>query len=282
VRYCCSQFTVAAGRAEEAAGIMTRGARLTRQRFIDGMFEALDLGRFDISLKDLCQGLGVTTGSFYSHFADMHELHSAVIEIWRAGLVAALPDTSGDRVHDPLDRLRKIRLAAAQAASRNGTIRRWAASAAVPGSAGPLGIPAWVRSAAEVAAVVAEVDQVIAGHLTREVTDLGFTGREAADLARWLAAALQAGDLARDQEGFETVLDVFVRAEAFPLQGPAVISDAAAPDAMRLYSTARGLPPDERRALGEMARLLAAARSGEGNPDGEDRAEAGRALPGQD
>ncbi len=81
---------------------------------------------------------------------------------------------------------------------------------------------------------------------------------------------------ARDREGFETVLNVLVRSEAFTTQGPEVTSTTAAePDAVRIYATARGLPEAERRALGEVARLLAAGRGAEETQLGQDRAEAG-------
>jgi AcrR family transcriptional regulator len=255
---------------------MSPSKRLTRDRYITGMFAALDQGHYDISLNDLCSGLGATTGSFYSHFADMAELHSEVIEIWRRDRIAALPDTSGDGVHDPLDILRKIREAADHAAGRDSAMRRWAATAKTPGAAVALKEPAWARDAPAVAAAVDEVDEMIVDLLTRAFTDLGFTGREPADLARWLAAALQVEARARDWEGFETVLDVCVRAEAFMPQGPEVGSNAAEPDAKRLYATARALPDAERRALGEVARLLAAGRSPEEAQPGQDRAEAGQ------
>jgi AcrR family transcriptional regulator len=255
---------------------MSRTKRLTRKDFITGMFAALDRGHYDVSLTDLCKTLDVTTGSFYSHFADMPELHSAVTEIWRRNRIAALPDMSGDGVHEPLDILRKIREAASDAAELDSTIRRWAATAN-PGSAVGVKAPAWARSAPAVAAAVAEVDQVIADYLTRAVTDLGFTGAEATAVASWLAAGLQVAARARDREGFETVLNVLARAEAFTAQGPEVTSTTAAePDAVRIYATARELPEAERRLLGDVARRLAAGRS-EGEPQlGQDRAEAGQ------
>jgi AcrR family transcriptional regulator len=257
---------------------MSRSTRLTRDNFITGMFAEVDKGNYGISLTDLCNRLDVTTGSFYSHFGDMPELHAAVTEIWARERIAALPDTSGDGVHDPLDILRKIQEAAGDAADRDSTMRRWAATAPAPGSAVPDRAPAWARSAPAVAAAVAAVDQIIAGHLTREVTHLGFTGREPADLANWLAAALHDPAVARDREAFETLLGVLVRAEAFTPQGPAVTtSTGSEPDAMRLYATARGLPDAERHVLGEVARLLAAGRNADDPQAGQDRAEAGQA-----
>lgn len=253
---------------------MSRSTRLTRDNFIAGMFAALDQGHYDISLTDLCTALGVTTGSFYSHFGDMPELHSAVTDIWRRERIAALPDTSGDGVHEPLEILRKIREAAAASAERDSTMRRWAVTSN-PGSAVGVKAPAWARSAPAVAEAVAEVDQIIADDLTRAVTDLGFTGGEATACARWLAAGLQVADTARDREGFEVFLNVLARAEAFTTQGPEVTSAAGEPDAVRIYATARGLPEAERRALGEVARLLAAGRGPEGPQLGQGRAKAG-------
>jgi len=255
---------------------MSRTKRLTREKFIAGMFAALDQGHYDISLTDLCQSLDVTTGSFYSHFTDMPELHAAVTEIWRRDRIAVLPDTSGDGVQDPLDILRKIREAADDAAERDSTMRRWAATAKAAGSAVSDRAPAWARSALAVAAAVAEVDEIIADHLTTAITHLGFTGGEATACASWLAAGLQVAARARDREGFETVLNVLARAEAFTPQGPEVTSTAAEPDAVMLYATARELPEAERRLLGEVARRLAAGRSEEDPQPGQDRAGAGQ------
>jgi AcrR family transcriptional regulator len=255
---------------------MSRTPRQTRETFITGMFAALDQGHYDISLTDLCKNLDVTTGSFYSHFTDMPELHAAVTDIWRRARIAAMPDTSGDGVQDPLDILRKIREAADDAAERDSTIRRWAATAKTPGSAVSDKAPAWARSAPAVAVAVAEVDQIIVSHLARAVTDLGFTGAEAEAVASWLAAGLQVAARARDREGFETVLNVLARAEAFTPQGPEVITTAAEPDAVMLYATARALPEAERRLLGDVARRLAAGRSVEDSQPGQDRAGAGQ------
>ena len=255
---------------------MSPSRRLTPGHFVTGMFAALDEGYYDISLTDLCHKLGVTTGSFYSHFGDMRELHEAVIEIWRRERAAALPDTSGDGIHDPLVILREIREAAGKAAGRDSAMRRWASSAKSPEYDVPDRAPAWARSAKAAARAVAEVDQIIVAQLTRALTDLGFADREPADLARWLAAALQVPARARDGKGFETVLDVWIRAEAFSPEGPAVTSTPAGTDAIMLYTTARTLSDAQRRALTDVARLLAAGRSTGEDPPGQDRAEAGQ------
>jgi len=246
-----------------------RTARLSRDSFREGMLAALDEGRHDISLKELCASLGVTTGSFYSHYRDMAELHREVAGIWLRDRVAAL-DAPGDGVRDPLDCLRRALAAAGDTAVRDGAMRRWATAVSASDAA-------WVESIPAVAEAVAELDRAIEDYLTAAVTDLGFTGREPADLARWLAAALQVPARARDPEGLETVLGVWTRAVAFQPGGPAVVSSDAAPDAIRLYTTASALPQGARQALQHVADLLQDAQHAGGGPGDPGEAQAGRA-----
>ena len=249
---------------------MSRGRRRRREDFIAGMFATLDQGRFDISLKDLCSGLKVTTGSFYSHYGDMPELHRDIAEIWRQDRVAALPEAPANGVDDPLESLRMIRAWAEGSTVRDGAMRRWAATVSTSNDG-------WVHSIPVVGDAVAELDRVVVDYLTRAVTDLGFTGRQPADLARWLAAALQAPALTRDREGLETNLDVWIRAAAFSSEGPEVASAIAAPDAMRLYTTARRLPPGALQTLQQVAQMVADAKSADDPPPDHGRAGAGQA-----
>jgi AcrR family transcriptional regulator len=255
-----------------AAGIMKHSRRLTREDFQEAMLATVDQGRFDISLNDLCEGLGVTTGSFYSHYPAMTDLHRDFAEVWLEDRTAALAKANApdDGVREPLDRLREIRAAAAAVAVRDATMRRWAATVSASDTA-------WAQSIPVVAAKVAELDQVIEDYLTSALTDLGFTGREPADLARWLAAALQVPARARDAEGLETILDVWAIAVAFRPEGPAVAADLAAPDAIRLYTMARRLPPEAQRSLQQVVKLIADARHGDNAPQGHHQATAGQA-----
>jgi AcrR family transcriptional regulator len=233
------------------------------------MFATLDQGRFDISLKELCSGLGVTTGSFYSHYGDMPELHRDLAGIWLQDRVAALPEAPADGVDDPLESLRGVQAWAAESTVRDGTMRGWAAAVSTSDAG-------WVHSIPVVRDAVSELDQAVVDHLTRALTDLGFTGRQPADLARWLAAALQAPALTRDREGLETSLDIWVRAVAFSPEGPAVERATAAPDATRLYTTARRLPPGALQTLQQVAELVADAQNADDPPD-HGRAGAGQA-----
>lgn len=252
---------------------MKESGRLTRKDFQGAMFDALDEGRFDISLHDLCRILGKTTGSFYSHYGEMTELHRDIAEIWLQDCAMALAEVaakSENGVRDPLVSLRDYLAAVGAGAVRAATMRRWADTVSSSDSA-------WARSIPVVAAKVAELDQVMVDHLTPSLTHLGFTGRESADLARWLAAALQVPARARDTEGLETILDAWVRAVAFRPEGLAVTTGRPAPDAIRLYTTARNLPPGAQRSLNQLAREIARAQGGEEGPRGDGQAQAGQA-----
>jgi AcrR family transcriptional regulator len=77
-----------------AAGVMKQGKRLTREDYQSAMLAAVDQGRFDISLNDLCRNLGVSTGSFYSHYDEMAELHREVAGIWLQGRATALAEAA--------------------------------------------------------------------------------------------------------------------------------------------------------------------------------------------
>ena len=40
-----------------------------------------------LTMANLCSRLGVTTGSFYAHFAGIREFHAAFLEQWAEGRV---------------------------------------------------------------------------------------------------------------------------------------------------------------------------------------------------
>jgi len=91
---------------------------------------ALDLladgGVGALTMANLCARLGVTTGSFYAHFAGIREFHVAFLEQWEAGRVYELKEQV-DTTTDPLERLVLLRrLAVAVNHEAESAIRGWA------------------------------------------------------------------------------------------------------------------------------------------------------------
>ena len=236
---------------------MSPRTRVSRGAWVEAMLGMMDQGLVpaEISLTDLSRQLGMTKGSFYSHFGEDRraELLAAVISEWRSTRIAALPETAVGSVRDPLDRLRMIRAAAAATAVRDGAMRRWAASKR------PARDPAAAEVIEAAAAAVDEVDRIVTGYLVPALVDLGFTGDEPAALAALLSAALREPVIAGE---FEVVLGVLARAAAYPQEGPPGEGGAG-----------RELTTEERRTLQRIAtRLLAADTAAEELPPAQGHA----------
>src|SRR5258708_2337845 len=61
-----------------------------------------------LTIANLCSHLGVTAGSFYSHFAGIREFHVGFLEQWVDGRVYQLKEQM-DATPDPLDRIALLR-----------------------------------------------------------------------------------------------------------------------------------------------------------------------------
>jgi AcrR family transcriptional regulator len=101
-----------------------------RQSKDDYYRAALDLladgGVGALTIANLCARLGVTTGSFYAHFAGIREFHTAFLEQWEAGRVYQLKEQM-DSTTDPLERIDLLRrLAIALNHEAESAIRGWA------------------------------------------------------------------------------------------------------------------------------------------------------------
>jgi AcrR family transcriptional regulator len=225
--------------------------KVVRADFVSAMLDLISEGRDPavVTIKDVCDVLHVTRGSFYNHFpGGMTLLHDEVITLWLNGRLASLPESAVDAVRDPLDRLRMLRSAAGHNASLDDAMRRWAVTDS------------------RAATAVTEADRVVRGHLQRALTDLGYTGVETEPLADLLAAALSAAGSGpkASPSAWEIVLGVLGRAAATAPRGdlahePASVEVAAgaAPDELILYLTARGLGPDQKQQLRQLAQDLA-------------------------
>jgi len=141
-----------------------------RQSKDDYYRTALDLladgGVGALTIANLCARLGVTTGSFYAHFAGIREFHNAFLEQWEAGRVYQLKEQV-EATTDPLERIGVLRrLAVAVNHEAESAIRGWA------------------RTNPLVAEFQRRVDRAREGALVKAFLDIGIEDKEARVLAR--------------------------------------------------------------------------------------------------
>jgi AcrR family transcriptional regulator len=131
---------------------------------------ALDLladgGVDSLTMANLCARLGVTTGSFYAHFAGIREFHTAFLEQWEAGRVYQLKEQV-EFTTDPLDRIDLLRRLAVG-------VNHEAESA----------IRGWARTNPLVAGFQRRVDRTREEALVQAFLDIGIDDEEASVLAR--------------------------------------------------------------------------------------------------
>jgi AcrR family transcriptional regulator len=119
-----------------------------------------------LTIANLCARLGVTTGSFYAHFAGIREFHAAFLEQWEAGRVYQLKEQVACTA-DPVERIGLLRhLAVAVNHEAESAIRGWA-------RADPL-----------VAEFQRRVDRTREAALVQAFCDIGIDKKEARVLAR--------------------------------------------------------------------------------------------------
>jgi len=239
------------------ARIMSPTKKVTHKDWVDTLLGLMDEDRTPadksaISIESVAAVLRVTKGAFYPHFASVAALHKAAIAEWLRDRLEAMPQTavsSEGAVRDPLDRIRKIGEALATSGTRDGAMRRWAASEP------------------EAAKAVALADRIVISHLEHALIDLGFPGREATAQAVGLAAALRSHSVAADQETFGLILDGLARTAAFAGQNPVVQSSDAA-GAVVLYTRPGRLTGEHLQAVQRILDLLAAPH-GQADPAGD-------------
>jgi AcrR family transcriptional regulator len=130
-------------------------------------------GLSGVAVERLAARLGVTKGSFYSHFASRDELIEATLETWER----THGGTGLERfraIVDPAERLRELLLAAV-------SFSQSTAPSVHVSLLGELGDP-------RVRAAVARVTESRVSFLTRAYRELGFTPNRAADRARLVYA----------------------------------------------------------------------------------------------
>jgi AcrR family transcriptional regulator len=119
-----------------------------------------------LTIANLCARLGVTTGSFYAHFAGIREFHAAFLEQWEAGRVYQLEKQMAC-TPAPLERIELLRrLAVAVNHEAESAIRGWA------------------RTDPLVAEFQRRVDKGREDALVQAFCDIGIDKKEARVLAR--------------------------------------------------------------------------------------------------
>jgi AcrR family transcriptional regulator len=141
-----------------------------RQSKDDYYRTALDLladgGVGALTIAKLCSVLGVTTGSFYAHFAGIREFHAAFLAQWEAGRLYLLNEQV-EATTDPLGRIDLLRrLAVAVNHEAESAIRGWA------------------RTNPMVAEFQRRVDRAREDALTQAFLDIDIDSEEARVLAR--------------------------------------------------------------------------------------------------
>ncbi|MEO3997823.1 TetR/AcrR family transcriptional regulator [Mesorhizobium sp. CAU 1732] len=143
--------------------------RMSERDWIDAAFRHIARNNLDdIRVEELARELGVTKGSFYWHFRNRHQLVERVLEYWM------------DRAT-----IQVTRWARAEAATGAERLKRLLSlPAATPpdkhGAEIELAIRSWARRETLAADTVRKVDAVRREFFLELMTDLGFSGDEAA------------------------------------------------------------------------------------------------------
>ena len=179
-----------------------RGAarRLSVDDWIQGGFALLaDGGPNALRIDRLCERLGVTKGSFYWHFADLHAYRTALLEAWGS-------------LHDE-DRKRFLNLPGAQPRQRLQAMMQ-----ALMGSqlfALERAIRVWALTDESVAEGVRKSDMLVLGAVHQIFIDAGFEGQDALVRAVTFFAAgmgfVHGFDIERPADGEDIFLDFMFR-----------------------------------------------------------------------
>lgn len=127
--------------------IRSERERLSRDDWVKGAIDFLtDHGVDSLRLDSLAERLGVTKGSFYSHFESRGELLEAVLTRWREGLSTEVAGLLGTHDGKPLDRLRRLMTLG------------FADRPDVPGGPFEMTLRGWARRNARVREIIRHVD----------------------------------------------------------------------------------------------------------------------------
>ena len=117
-----------------------------------------------LKLRPLADELGVSTGSFYHHFADFGAYQGRLADYWAEGQVTELLDAVARAEPDPVGRIRRL----AQVVRRRGLSRL------------SIAMRAWADGDARAQAAVERHDAIMLGFLTDCLHGAGFARHDAA------------------------------------------------------------------------------------------------------
>lgn len=142
--------------------------RLTREDWIAAAMDALIKKSIDgVRVEVLAEQLGITKGSFYSHFANRQELLDAVLESWQSTATTNVIARLDSGVKDAGLRLRALyRLSHLKTAD-------------TPGGPLELAIRAWARRDQAVRKVLQGVDKARTHYIARLFEQIGYESFEA-------------------------------------------------------------------------------------------------------
>ena len=137
--------------------------RRSRENWLEAALEVLSRqGAARIRVRDLCADLGVTTGSFYAHFAGRDDFIRSVAKYWQRRYTTEIVERIRHEPGDPRSRL---------VALTEGIIQQDLTRYDVA-------VRAWAAQESAVAAVVRQVDKERLGILRELFFELGFRGAE--------------------------------------------------------------------------------------------------------
>lgn len=116
-----------------------------------------------LKLRPLADEVGVSTGSFYHHFADFDAYQGRLADYWADGQVQELLDAIAQAEPAPADRIRRL----AQVVRRRGLSRL------------SIAMRAWAESDPRAAAAVERHDDLMLGFLTDCLAAAGFSRHDA-------------------------------------------------------------------------------------------------------
>jgi AcrR family transcriptional regulator len=157
--------------------------RLTSKDWIDFALKTLARAGFDALKADLlARDLGVSRGSFYWHFTDLHAFHSAVIEHWKLmATEAIITDIERHASHE-----RRLNALLRHAFGR--------------GAALEVRVRAWAENSVEAARALGDIDRRRREYIEQLLTEAGIPrslAESRAQLLYWtyLGAAWSRGKL---------------------------------------------------------------------------------------
>jgi AcrR family transcriptional regulator len=151
----------------------THNARLGREDWLRVGLEALaESGPAALKAARLARTLGVTTGSFYWHFAGVAEFRSGLLEYWKEDVVVGLIRAAQASAEEPAQVLAELR----KRILGSGAHRYDAA------------MRSWARTDPQVRDTVGRADEVRATFLVETLLNAGMSEEDARDRANLIGA----------------------------------------------------------------------------------------------